>query len=85
MIKKKEIEKFLIDYLVTKEGKGVKKLLDKEHLLDSGIIDSLDLVTLSIEVEKKFKLKINPNSEITLKSFEYFKSAVDYIYHIKSN
>ncbi len=81
---KKEIEKFLLNYLIKKEGKKVTKILYKQNLLESGIIDSLDLVTISIEIEKNFNIKLNPNSDKTLQNFIYFKDAIDYIYSIKS-
>ena len=82
-MKKKDIEKFLIEYFIDKEGKSVKKIIYNENLLDIGIIDSLDLVTLSIEIEKKFKIKINPNSSTTLSNFKYFNKMVTYIYSKK--
>jgi len=82
-VTKKDIEVFLINYLIEKEGKGIKKLLFKINLLENGIIDSLDLVTISIELEKKFKIKINPNSSKTLKNFTNLNKMIDYIYSEK--
>ena len=82
-MKKKDIENFLLEYFIDKEGKNVKKIIYNENLLDNGIIDSLDLVTLSIEIEKKFKIKINPNSSITLNNFKSFNKMITYIYSKK--
>ena len=80
---KKDIEDFLIKYLIEKEGKGVKKIIYKANLLESGIIDSLDLITISIEIEKRFKIKINPNSSKTLKNFSKLNKMINYIYSEK--
>ena len=82
-MKKKDIEVFLTNYLIEKEGKGIKKTLFKIDLLESGIIDSLDLVTISIEIEKHFKIKINPNSSKTLKNFSNFNKMINYIFSEK--
>ena len=80
---KKDIENFLIKYLIEKEGKGVKKIIYKTNLLESGIIDSLDLITISIEIEKRFRIKINPNSSKTLKNFSKLNKMINYIYSEK--
>ena len=82
-MKKKDIEVFLTNYLIEKEGSGIKKSLLKIDLLESGIIDSLDLVTISIEIEKNFKIKINPNSSKTLKNFSNFNKMINYIFSEK--
>lgn len=82
---KNKIEEFLINYFIQKEGAGVKKILFKTNLLETGMLDSLDLVTLSIQIEKKFKIKINPNSSETLKNFKDIKKIINYIYSKKKN
>ena len=79
-MKKKDIEIFLIDFFVKKDGKGVKKILYKSNLYDEGILDSLDIVSLSIEIEKKYNIKINPNSSETLNNLTNLTKTIDYIY-----
>lgn len=79
-MKKKDIEIFLIDFFVKKDGKGVKKILYKSNLYDEGILDSLDIVSLSIEIQKKYNIKINPNSSETLNNLTNLTKTIDYIY-----
>ena len=49
---------------------GVKEnnLKSEESLFDSGILDSLGMITLIAFIENKFKVVINP-SEVTLDNF----------------
>ena len=82
-MKKIDIEKYIVNYFIEKEGKGIKKILFKINLLEDGIIDSLDLVTISIEIENKFNIKINPNTSETLKNFTHVKKIVEYVFSKK--
>ena len=82
-MKKIDIEKYIVNYFIEKEGKGIIKILFKINLFEEGIIDSLDLVTISIEIENKFNVKINPNSSETLKNFTHVKKIIKYIFSKK--
>ena len=82
-MKKIDIEKYIVNYFIEKEGKGIIKILFKINLFEEGIIDSLDLVTISIEIENKFNVKINPNSSETLKNFTHVKKIIEYIFSKK--
>ena len=55
--KKKDIEIFLLNYFLEKEGNSFKNILKKVDLVNEGYIDSLDMVTLSFLIEKKFNIK----------------------------
>ena len=77
---KKEIASFISEYFKKKDGVKVLKNIKNINLIESGLIDSLDLVTLSLKLEIKFKIKVNPNSSLTLKKFSNFDTLIDYIY-----
>ena len=66
-----EAKKFLDNYFVSRVGKKNIKSLKKKDLIDSGIIDSLDIVTLPVMIKKKFGIDIAINNQ---KSINLFKS-----------
>ena len=56
------VRKIVDEFLIKKEGKSILKNIEKKNLLREGIIDSLDLLTLSSLLEKKTGVKINITS-----------------------
>ena len=55
----KIVKKIIDDFLVRKEGKSILKNIEKKKLLNEGLLDSLDILTLASEIEKKTKRKID--------------------------
>ena len=45
--------KIVDNFLSKKEGKSVLKGIEKKNLVDEGLIDSLDILTITSEIEKK--------------------------------
>ena len=79
MSKIKKVEKFLEDFLKKKERKiNLKNLLNK-NLVRNGILDSMDIIVLTSNINKKFNIQINLASQTTLKKFEKFRDLVDLI------
>ena len=74
--------KFLNNYFLSKIGKQNLKSLKKKDLIDSGIIDSLDIVTLSVIIKKSFNIDLSINSQ---KSINVFKSYHSLLNAIKKN
>lgn len=74
--------KFLNNYFLPKIGKKNLKSLKKKDLIDSGIIDSLDIVTLSVMIKKSFNIDLPINSQ---KSINVFKSYNSLLNAIKKN
>ena len=66
-------EKYLENYLISKIGKKKFKTIEKINLIQSGVLDSLDIATLSAEIRKKFKIHLNFNDEKSIKVFESYK------------
>lgn len=72
----KKFEEFLIKYF---KNKGVKDILKRknENLIQSGVIDSLDIVTLVFEIKKNFNIKIDITKNKTLNEFSSFKGLIN--------
>ena len=66
-------EKYLEKYLISKIGKKKFETIEEINLIQSGVLDSLDIATLSAEIRKKFKININFNDEKSIKVFESYK------------
>ena len=59
-----------------REGDGVRTPLRTVDLLESGLLDSLDLVTLSILLEKHTGRRLDISSEQTLEAMRRFADLV---------
>ena len=58
-MKSSKIVKTIVDdFLIKKEGKSVLTNIEKKKLVDDGLIDSLDILTIASEIEKKRKKKL---------------------------
>jgi len=79
MNKKKKVIKELENFFEKRDGKEALKNLRKKNLIKDGVIDSLDILTLSVILQKKFNYKVNLNNSKTLKSFEKFDKIVSLI------
>jgi acyl carrier protein len=79
MNKKEKVIKELETFFERRDGKEVLKNLRKKNLIKDGLIDSLDILTLSTIFQKKFNYKINLNNSKNLKSFEKFDKIVNLI------
>ena len=53
MAKNKIIQKIVDKFLIGKEGPSVLKNIEEKKLVDSGILDSMDILLLATEIEKK--------------------------------
>ena len=52
------IVKNIVDnFLTKKEGRSILKNIEKKNLVNDGILDSLDILTVASEIEKKNKKK----------------------------
>ena len=77
-MRNKNLVKSIVDnFLVKKEGKKILKGIEKKNLLNEGIIDSLDIFTLSSMIEKKIKRKINIADPKVFKKFQKYKDLIN--------
>ena len=53
--------------------------LKKTNLIQDGILDSLDIVTLSVEIKKKFNIDLKLNDQKSMKIFESYEKLLEKI------
>jgi len=74
----------LITFLKKKiEEIAFAKVSESDELLDSGILDSVNVVELSVEIENALKIKI-PFEDINRENFNSVNSISDYIAKLQS-
>tara|TARA_B100001059_G_C17834667_1_gene587141 strand:- start:3388 stop:3633 length:246 start_codon:yes stop_codon:yes gene_type:complete len=72
----KIVKKIIDDFLVRKEGKSILKNIEKKKLLNEGLLDSLDILTLASEIEKKTKRKIDISKAKNYNKFNKYKDLI---------
>ena len=77
MTKKLIVKKIVDDFLVKKEGKSVLKGIEKKNLVDEGLIDSLDILTIASEIEKKTNKKIDISKPKNFYKFNKYKDLIN--------
>ena len=80
-MKKEQIVEFLIRTL--KKVRPIKKISKNEvknfNFVDSGHIDSFEIIKFNFNLEKKFKIKFTPK-ELSLKKFKTISGLSNIIY-----
>ena len=72
-------KEYLDNYFYSKIGKKNMHKLQNINLIQDGILDSLDIVTLSVEIKKKFNIDIKLNDEKSMKIFESYEKLLEKI------
>ena len=72
-------EKKLAQFFVEREGEGVLEEIRGIDFVDSGILDSLDMVTLAVYIEKTFGRKLDLSNEDTFASARRFDTLMELI------
>ncbi|MBA1339688.1 MAG: Acyl carrier protein [Pelagibacterales bacterium] len=67
---------FLKEFLKKKIGAKKINSIKNIDLISSGILDSLDVVTLSILIKKKYKVNINISTEKSLLIFRSYNKLI---------
>ena len=76
-MKSSKIVKTIVDdFLIKKEGKSVLANIEKKKLVDDGLIDSLDILTITSEIEKKTKKKIDISKPKNFNKFNSYKNLI---------
>ena len=70
------IKNIVDDFLAKKEGRSILKNIEKKNLVDDGILDSLDILTVASEIEKKTKKKIDISKPKNFKKFNKYKDLI---------
>jgi acyl carrier protein len=69
-----EGEMKLANFFVEREGDGILDVIREIDLFEEGIIDSLDMVTLAVYIEKEFNNKIDLTNPDVFDSIRHFDS-----------
>lgn len=76
MKKNSLVKKIVDDFLIKKEGKSILKKIETKNLVNEGILDSLDILTVASEIEKKTKKKIDISKPKNFKKFNKYKELI---------
>ncbi len=74
-----DAEKMLAQFFVEREGEGILDEIREIDFIEAGIIDSLDLVSLAVFIEKNFGKKIDLASPETFSAARRFGSLMKLI------
>ena len=72
-------KEYLDNYFFSKIGKKNMHKLQNINLIQDGILDSLDIVTLSVEIKKKFNIDVKLNDKKSIKIFESYEKLLEKI------
>ena len=77
MTKNSIVKKIIDDFLIKKEGKTFLRNIEKKKLVDEGFIDSLDILTITSEIEKKTNKKIDISKPKNFNKFNKYKDLIN--------
>ena len=75
----REPDKVIERVFVEREGEGVLETIRNIDFIEEGILDSLDLVSLSAFIESNLGKKIDVTDEMTFRSIRRFDSLVEMV------
>ncbi len=71
------IKKIIDNFFIKKEGKTFLRNIEKKNLVDEGFIDSLDILTITSEIEKKTNKKIDISKRKNFNKFNKYKDLIN--------
>lgn len=71
------IKKIIDNFFIKKEGKSFLRNIEKKNLVDEGFIDSLDILTITSEIEKKTNKKIDISKPKNFNKFNKYKDLIN--------
>jgi len=69
-----ENEQRLARFFVQREGNGVLEVITTMDFFENGLLDSLDMVSLAVFIEKEFQRKVDLTDPLTMKAMARFDS-----------
>lgn len=70
---------FINNYFVEREGIEILKDLKSVDFFDSGLLDSLDIIEITIKIEEEFGIKLDLSDDSTMKSMRTFEGLLNLI------
>lgn len=74
-----DAEQKLAHFFVEREGEGILEEIREIDFIESGIIDSLDFVSLAVFIEQNFHKKIDIANPQTFSAARHFGSLMELI------
>ena len=71
-----EIEREISQFFIEREGEGVMDSIRDVDLIDAGILDSLDLVSLATMIDSRFGVKLDIGDPAVLASMRRYDDLV---------
>ena len=71
------IKKIIDNFFIKKEGKSFLRNIEKKNLVEEGFIDSLDILTITSEIEKKTNKKIDISKPKNFNKFNKYKDLIN--------
>lgn len=72
-------EQKLAQFFIEREGEGILEVIRDVDFFEQGLIDSLDMVTLAIYVERNFQKKLDLTEPKTFEAMKKFNTLLDII------
>ena len=72
-------EQKLAQFFIEREGEGILDVIRDVDLFEQGFIDSLDMVTLAVYVERNFQKKLDLTDPKTFEAMKKFNTLMDII------
>jgi len=69
----------LARFFVEREGEGILEEIHDMDFMESGILDSLDMVSLAVFIERSFGIRLDLTEETTFDAARRFDSLMDLI------
>jgi acyl carrier protein len=73
------IQEKMAKFFVDREGEGIMEEIWELDFMEAGIMDSLDLVSLAVHIEREFGVKVDLTDSETLKAFRRFSSLLQLV------
>ncbi|MGB3740153.1 MAG: acyl carrier protein [Pontixanthobacter sp.] len=70
------IEREIAQFFIEREGEGVMDSIREMDLIDAGILDSLDLVSLATMIDTRFGVKLDVGDPATFASMRRYDDLV---------
>jgi acyl carrier protein len=75
----REVVEFLTEYFAQREGSDLTEVINNPDLVNSGYLDSLDMISLATEIESRFGLKIDLTSQDTFRGMRTWNGIIELI------
>ena len=77
MAKIEDVTYFLTTFFTEREGSDLTEIMNCSDLVNSGYLDSLDMISLAVQIENHFGIKINLTVQDTFKKMRTWLGLIE--------